>query len=172
MDFCQEKIFPNFYHLQNALLINGVKRTADGRRRPRTHPRSSAVCESCFLKKKSRKTFGRYLIRKVQSKYLAYVFRYLHMRNNFLIVNRSWTQMNADGLFTWLIRWLSGCGYMFCQWSAANCSLSDSSVAADNDPPTTDHGQQATEAYRGEDERQDDITVVGFGFRDYSKYWL
>ncbi len=159
------------------------------------------------------------------------------------------------------------------QWSAANCSLSDSSVAADKDPPATDHGQQATdsrqlifagarlplicihngelkvirgdrqsigykrsntdyefanhvvpvrkgmsfylftdgfadqlggkrgrrfgsrrfwdllkensdkpfdeqreiliqasEAYRGEDERQDDITVVGFGFRDYSKY--
>ena len=27
---------------------------------------------------------------------------------------------------------------------------------------------QASEAYRGEDERQDDITVVGFGFRDYS----
>ena len=28
----------------------------------RTHPRSSAVCESCFPGKKSRKTFGRVLI--------------------------------------------------------------------------------------------------------------
>ncbi|RLC10432.1 MAG: hypothetical protein DRI57_20410 [Deltaproteobacteria bacterium] len=28
----------------------------------RVHPCSSAVCESCFLRKKSRKTFGRVLI--------------------------------------------------------------------------------------------------------------
>ena len=36
---------------------------------PRTHPRPSAVCESCFPGKKSRKTFGRILmlIKKMQT---------------------------------------------------------------------------------------------------------